>query len=89
MDRGIENLVRLCGISLTDAIRMATTNAARAGCLNDRTQGISPGDRADFVLFDWDGAKLDVMETWVSGKLVYSARNADIGSTRDARLAGT
>ena len=39
--------------------------------------------------FAWDGAKLHVMETWVAGELVYSARNADIGSTRDAWRAGT
>jgi N-acetylglucosamine-6-phosphate deacetylase len=89
MDRGIENLVRLCGLSLPHAIQMATINAARAGGVPGRSGGLAPGDRADFVRFAWDGAKLDVMETWVSGELVYSARNADIGSTRDARLAGT
>jgi N-acetylglucosamine-6-phosphate deacetylase len=89
MDRGIANLVRLCGLSLPHAIQMATINAARAGGVPGRSGGLAPGDRADFVRFAWDGAKLEVMETWVSGELVYSARNADIGSTRDARLAGT
>ena len=31
MDRGIANLMRLAGLSLADAVRMATANAARAG----------------------------------------------------------
>ena len=31
MDRGVENLMRLAGLSLADAVRMATVNAARAG----------------------------------------------------------
>jgi N-acetylglucosamine-6-phosphate deacetylase len=31
MDRGIANLIRLAGLSLADAVRMATVNAARAG----------------------------------------------------------
>lgn len=89
MDRGVENLVRLCGLPLADAIRMATVNAARAGAVPGRAAGLAIGDRADFVRFHWDGARLDVMETWVSGERVYSARSAEIGSTRDARLAGT
>src|SRR5580704_19769604 len=31
MDRAIGNVMRLAGVSLDDAVRMATTNAARAG----------------------------------------------------------
>lgn len=73
MDRGVENLVRLAGISIVDAIAMATTNAARAGGVAGRTAGLAVGDLADFILFDWDGARLDVRETWVSGERVYRA----------------
>jgi N-acetylglucosamine-6-phosphate deacetylase len=64
MDRGIENLVRLCGLSLEDAVAMATTNAAHAAKLAD--------DRDDFLRFGWDGARLEVRETWLDGRRVYA-----------------
>ena len=51
MDRGVENLMRIAGLSLADAVRMATTNAARAGRVPARTQGLSPGERADLIQF--------------------------------------
>src|SRR5436190_16450624 len=49
MDRGIENLMRLAGLSLAGAIRLATTNAARAGRVPNRQNGLAAGDRAEFV----------------------------------------
>ena len=42
MDRGVENLMRLCGLPLADAVRMATVNAARAGAV----PGTEPRARA-------------------------------------------
>ena len=75
MDRGVENLMRFAGISLAEAVRLATTNAARAGHVPGRTQGLAAGDRADLVLFRFDPAetKLQVMATYVGGDLVYRA----------------
>ena len=73
MDRGIENLMRLAGLSLADAVRMATINAARAGKLPGRTRGLVPGDRADLVQFRFDPAaqRLEVAATWLNGRQVY------------------
>ena len=73
MDRGIENLVRLAGLPLSDAIRMATTNAAVAGKVPGRTQGLVPGERADFVQFDWRPGerRIEVIATWLDGRRVY------------------
>ena len=51
MHRGVENLMRLAGLSLADAIRMATLNPARAGKVPARTQGLVPGAPADIVQF--------------------------------------
>lgn len=75
MDRGVENLMRIAGLSLADAARMATTNAARAGRIPGRQQGLAAGDRADFVLFRFDeaGRKIAVEETWISGRKVFPA----------------
>jgi len=72
MDRGIENLVKLAGLSLADAVRMATVNAAKAGRVPKRDQGLNPGDRADFTLFRYDARRqrIEVVETWVDGQRV-------------------
>src|SRR5581483_11068871 len=73
MDRGVENLMKLAGLSLADATTLATTNAARAGKVPQRSKGLAPGDRADLVLFRFDAtaSRIDVLETYVSGRRVF------------------
>jgi N-acetylglucosamine-6-phosphate deacetylase len=75
MDRGVENLMRMAGLSLSDAVRMATVNAALAGKVPARSNGLAMNDRADFVQFQWDAPsrRLQVTATWVSGRRVYSS----------------
>jgi N-acetylglucosamine-6-phosphate deacetylase len=74
MDRGVENLMRLGELSLADAARLATVNAARAGAVPGRERGLVAGERADFVLFDFDPASktIQVKATYVSGRKVWS-----------------
>jgi N-acetylglucosamine-6-phosphate deacetylase len=74
MDRGIENLMRLGELSLTDAVRLATVNAARAGGVPGRQRGLVAGERADFVLFDFDARSkaIQVKATYVGGQKVWS-----------------
>jgi N-acetylglucosamine-6-phosphate deacetylase len=74
MDRAIENVMRMARVSLADGIRMATTNAAMAGKVPQRSQGLAVGERADMVELRFDGitSRLEVVATWVSGKEVYS-----------------
>jgi N-acetylglucosamine-6-phosphate deacetylase len=73
MDRGVENLMRLGGLSLADAVRLATTNAAKAGGVPGRQKGLVPGERADFVLFDFDAqtSKINIEATYVGGQKVF------------------
>ncbi len=73
MHVGIQNLMRHAGLSLRDAVTMATTNAARAGRVGRRIRGLNPGERGDLVEFAFDPANkaIDVHRTWLSGKLVY------------------
>lgn len=73
MDHGVSNLMRLAGLSLADAVRMATTNAAKAGGVVDRKAGLVPGDRADLVRFTVEQGSVRVLETWISGRRVYTA----------------
>lgn len=51
MDHAVSNLMRIASVPLAGAIRAATTNPARLIHLEGRTNGLAPGDRADFVLF--------------------------------------
>lgn len=73
MDRGVENLMRLAGVPLVDAVRMATVNAAIAGRVPGRSRGLTPGERADLVefRFDEEGKKIEVTATWIGGERVF------------------
>jgi N-acetylglucosamine-6-phosphate deacetylase len=73
MDEAIMNTVLQTGISLTEAIAMATRNPARVGRIAGRRRGIVPGDRADFVLFRQSPGRIEVVETIVSGETVWHA----------------
>jgi N-acetylglucosamine-6-phosphate deacetylase len=76
MDRALENVMRQTGISLAEAISMATRNAARVGRVAGRQRGIVPGERADLVLFRFDPESLSIQIelTIVGGREVW-ARN--------------
>jgi N-acetylglucosamine-6-phosphate deacetylase len=74
MDRGVENLMRLGELSLADAVRLATVNAARAGRVPGREHGLTQGERADLVQFDFDPQtkSIQVKATYVGGHKVWS-----------------
>jgi N-acetylglucosamine-6-phosphate deacetylase len=75
MDHAVGNTVRHAGITLREAVVMATQNAARVGRVAGRQRGIAPGEKADLVVFSWDAAQsaLRVQETVVAGISVYKA----------------
>jgi N-acetylglucosamine-6-phosphate deacetylase len=74
MDRGVENLMRIAGLSLADAVSMATTNAARAGRVPGRTRGLVAGDRGDLIeyIFNKQDLSITIKSTYVSGTKVYA-----------------
>lgn len=75
MDCGIENLVAQAGLSLADAVRMSTVNAAKAGRVPGRQRGLTAGDRADLVFFYWDphANRMEIDSTWVGGREVWGS----------------
>jgi N-acetylglucosamine-6-phosphate deacetylase len=81
MDRAIGNCVRLGGISLGEALAMATVNAARAGRIPGR-RGLTPGEKADLVLFEWNEATqmLAIRQTVVAGETVYATLGDTTGT---------
>jgi N-acetylglucosamine-6-phosphate deacetylase len=72
MDRAIGNVMARAGVSLAHAVTMATTNPARVGRVPGRLRGLQPGSRADLVRFRMDAGRVEVLETWLSGKRVFS-----------------
>jgi N-acetylglucosamine-6-phosphate deacetylase len=59
----------MTGTSLRDAIVMATSNPARIGRIGSRRRGLTPGERADVVLFEIDQkGDLKILETYVGGR---------------------
>jgi N-acetylglucosamine-6-phosphate deacetylase len=72
MDRGIENLMRIAGLSLAEAVRLATVNPAKAGRIEGRAAGLAPGDRADLVQFRFAERRIEIVRTWLGGREVFS-----------------
>jgi len=74
MDRALENVVRLAGLTLRDAITLATRNPARVGRIASRQRGLNTGERADLVRFRYDesAGKIEILETYLSGSLVFA-----------------
>jgi N-acetylglucosamine-6-phosphate deacetylase len=72
MDVAISNVMRVAGLSLTEAIAMATVNPARVGRIGGRVRGLRPGDRSDVVRFRVEEGRIQVLETYLSGERVYA-----------------
>jgi N-acetylglucosamine-6-phosphate deacetylase len=69
MDAAVRNMARKVGVSLPEAVRMASTNPARELGVADRKGNIAVGLDADLVLLD---ESFSVVRTWVEGQEVFS-----------------
>jgi N-acetylglucosamine-6-phosphate deacetylase len=65
MAQAVRNAVRLMGVDLATAARMASTVPAGIMGLAQVTGAIRPGLQADLVLLDAEGS---VVETWIAGR---------------------
>jgi len=72
MDRAIGNVMRRAGLSLAQAVTMATVNPARVGRLAARQKGLRRGERADLVRFRLADGIVEVLETFVGGERVFA-----------------
>jgi N-acetylglucosamine-6-phosphate deacetylase len=70
ISKGIGHVMKVTGCSLSDAVKMASSNPARLYGLSDRGE-IMPGKRADLVIFSIDDFKVKVKKTIVAGETVY------------------
>ncbi len=64
----VKNMVQLIGISLVDAVRMASLNPARALGINSHKGSLETQKDADVVIFS---PTFEVLKTIVSGKVVF------------------
>jgi len=64
MASAVRNTCEMLGVSLTDAVRMASRNPAEFLKLGGDRGRISPGQRANLALVD---DEVNVLETWIDG----------------------
>jgi N-acetylglucosamine-6-phosphate deacetylase len=67
MIRCVRNMVQLVGVSLPEAVQMATLNPARALRIDAQKGTLSAGFDADLVVFN---DELDVTQTYIAGRRV-------------------
>lgn len=65
---GLRNLTSTLHLPLTEAVKMASLNAARHFHLDSRIGSLKPGKQADLILIDQN---FQVLETIVQGQTVY------------------
>jgi N-acetylglucosamine-6-phosphate deacetylase len=73
--RGVANAVRFAGVSLAEAVGMATLNPARLLGMDDRFGSVGPGREASLILFRWhEGAtEMEISHTILRGEVVFKA----------------
>lgn len=70
MDRCVRNMVKLVGLSIQDAVKMATLNPARVMGIEKEKGLLAKGKNADIVVFD---DNINIFLTMIEGKIVYQS----------------
>jgi N-acetylglucosamine-6-phosphate deacetylase len=67
-DRLVRTMVKMAGVPLLDAVRMATKTPASILGIGQRKGSLTPGKDADVVIFD---ENIEIQQTIVKGRVVY------------------
>lgn len=72
--RGVENSVKFAGISIKDAISMATTQPLHILGIEKENNLLNQNVSNDLIVFEWDSekCKMDLKMTVLDGEVVYS-----------------
>jgi N-acetylglucosamine-6-phosphate deacetylase len=75
MDHAITNVRQTAGLTLREAVTLATRNPARVGRVASRQRGLNPGERADLVRFRLDETtgRITILETFLAGQKVFAS----------------
>lgn len=68
LDHAIGNVMAMAGITLSEAVAMATTVPARAAHIAGRQTGLAPGDLADIVEFTIEEGRLAIKTLYIAGE---------------------
>ena len=68
---GVENIMNFTGCSLTNAINMASRNVAGIFGLSGRCC-LTEGARADIILFTREGNKINIHQSFLKGRQIFS-----------------
>jgi N-acetylglucosamine-6-phosphate deacetylase len=71
MNDAITNVMRMAGITLREAVDMATLHPANIVHMEGRTKGLSVGEKADLVVFRAEPAII-IEAVYLDGELVFS-----------------
>lgn len=71
--RGVENSVRFAGITLKEAISLATLQPARLLGVEENIGSMDENSQPNLILFEWNDAtyEMDLIATILRGQLVY------------------
>jgi N-acetylglucosamine-6-phosphate deacetylase len=64
--------MKYTGCTLGEAVNMASGNVARIYNLSDKGS-LETGKKADLIVFENDGTKFNIKQTWVKGRIVYAS----------------
>ncbi|MQY58915.1 MAG: N-acetylglucosamine-6-phosphate deacetylase [Clostridia bacterium] len=68
MDRCVRNMVKFVGLSIQDAVKMATINPARIIGIDDKKGSLAEGKDADILILAED---VNVIMTMIGGRVAY------------------
>lgn len=68
---GVGNIMKFTGCTLYEAVNMASSNVAKVYNLSNRGS-LTPGKRADLILFKLNDSKPEILKTFLAGNLVYN-----------------
>jgi N-acetylglucosamine-6-phosphate deacetylase len=73
-------VIRFAGVSLSEAIAMASANPARLMGFSSRVGTVEPGMDANLIVFGWntDSGTLELQQTIMEGQVVYDANKAGV-----------
>ena len=68
MDDAVANVMAMAGVTLAEAVTMASVTPARACGIEGRQRGLTPGDLADLVEFTVADGRLKVSALYIDGE---------------------
>jgi N-acetylglucosamine-6-phosphate deacetylase len=70
LKKGVENMMKMAGCTLSQSVNMASVNVARILGLSERGE-LAVGKRADLILIELERYSLQIRNVWLNGELVF------------------